>query len=229
MLVGISQRNDQNQHGTKYDNLENSYIQYLEKLGMTVVPLPNSTSKIETYFDKISFDGIVLSGGNDINPRLYGKDIAWSDISRKRDAMEKKILEIAIRKKIPILGICRGMQMINVLFGGKLIRNINKKSNIHAPGTDHEINITFEEAKLLCGEKTIVNSFHNQAITTETLSPQLLIFALSQKDGFIEGLYHPTLPIAGIQWHPERRSPDKNINEKLIKAFANRELFWKLK
>ena len=75
-------------------------------------------------------------------------------------------------------------------------------------------------------EKYMVNSYHNQAVTEETKSRELKVFA-EAKMGIIEGLYHPTLPIAGMQWHPERKSIDININEKIIKAFVKRELFWK--
>jgi len=59
------------------------------------------------------------------------------------------------------------------------------------------------------------------------LSTELRIFAISEKEGLVEGLYHPSLPIAGIQWHPERKSPDKELNEHLIRSFMERKMLWR--
>ena len=79
------------------------------------------------------------------------------------------------------------------------------------------------------GKKSEVNSYHNNAMIERTVSSELKIFAKAP-DGIVEGIYHPKLSIAAIQWHPERKSPDEKINEKInekiVRAFLNRELFW---
>lgn len=212
MLVAISQRSDKNKHGDLVDNLENNYIAYLEKLGVKLLIIPNSTNNIDFYFEKFPVEGVLLSGGNSINPTSYGgegKDRL--SIAENRDKIEKKMLEIAIKRNMPVLGICRGLQFINVFFGGKL---------------EDVYNHTVESHKIKTGKGDFcVNSYHNQGITVRSLSSKLKSFA-EAFDGIIEGIYHPDLPIVGIQWHPERKSPDEAFNKELIEAFLRRKSFW---
>jgi len=145
-----------------------------------------------------------------------------------RDFTEKCLLDYAVKNKIPVLGICRGMQFINVYFGGKLIQNISKeiKSSFKHVAKDHLIELL--DKRLHSGKRNQVkvNSYHNQGVDNITLSSKLNCFAKST-DGVIEGIFHPNLPIVGIEWHPERNSPDKEFNYKLIKAFLKEDLFWK--
>jgi len=216
------------------DTLENNYINYFEKFGIKLIPISNSTKNINSYFEKFPISGIILSGGNDINPELYNKKINESEkkklfISNERDETEKELLRIAIKKKIPVLGICRGMQFINVFFKGKLI-NIKEEnqSEIGHLATEHTIKIINNKAKKLLNNESRINSYHGYGINKKTLSSELEIFAQTD-DALIEGLYHPLFPIVGIQWHPERKSPDERINNKLIEAFLKKELFWKIK
>ncbi len=228
MLVAISQRQQYNKHNAPIDVLEHNYSEYCKSLGILVLPIPNVASRVQAYFDNFPIEGIILTGGEDINPKVYGEDIDWPNISPLRDQTEKKMLEIAVARRIPVLGICRGMQFIKVFFGGQLVKNIKEETTSeHAPGKDHKVVLTEEKIVLMAGKKEIiVNSFHNQAVTTHTLSPELKTFALAD-DGVIEGLYHPSLPIAGIQWHPERKSADEKINNILMEAWVRKGLFWR--
>jgi len=227
MLIAISQRNDQNKHGDFIDCLENSYVNYLKKFGIELLVVPNSVSGVEYYFNSFPIEGVILSGGNDIDPELYGTVRGENDsFSVMRDKTEQKMLELAVEKKIPVLGICRGMQMINVYFDGKLV-NLNENEKTH-PIEHHYVKVV-DSTKEILGNESIVNSYHNFGVSKETLSPQLKMFATSKDEKVIEGIYHPDFPIAGIQWHPERSSPDSGFNEKLMKAFVDRELFWEKK
>ncbi len=223
MLVAITQRQDKNKHGDLMDNLELNYINYLMKFDIQPIIIPNISEKVESFFE-LPIEGIILTGGNGVNPELYGKKAEEdSDISKKRDETEKKLLEIAIKKKLPVLGICRGMQFMNVFFGGKLVRISDEvKGAVCHVATTHKIKIIDEN---FLGRETEVNSYHNYGVIEENLGKDLNIFAKSTDD-VIEGVYHKDLPIAAIEWHPERTSPDENINEKIIKAFINKELFW---
>lgn len=222
MLIAISQRNDKNQHGDYVDNLENSYVTYFEKLGVKLIVIPNWTKDVDSYFKEFPISGMVLSGGNDIDPGLYGgKSEKGLTVSRKRDKIEKKMLEIAVKKRLPVLGICRGMQFINVFFKGKLTTKV--KGEIEHVAVNHNIIILDKELVKILGKDIEVNSYHKHKVE---LSSELKAFAQSP-DGIIEGIYHPSLPIAGVQWHPERKSPNEEFNNKIIKAFLNKELFWK--
>jgi len=210
------------------DVLEHSYLMYLESYGIKTIAIPNIFSQAGYYFDQFPIEGIILTGGEDVDPKLYGENIEWMDISPRRDQTEQKLLEIAMERKLPVFGICRGMQFINVFFGGKLVKNIKEEITLdHVPGKDHITRIINEKIISDLGKKEIaVNSYHNQAVTTSNLSPYLNAFAVAEH-GIVEGLYHPSLPIMGIQWHPERKSPDDKINRILMEALVKKEFFWK--
>ena len=225
MLAAISQRNDKN--GDLVDSLENNYVNYLEKFGIKLIIIPNTLIDIDSYLEGLPIQAVILTGGNTPHPDLYGGKIREGSFSKQRDATEKRLLEIAVDKKLPVLGICRGMQFINLFFGGKILDIMEEMKEVieHAAVT-HPIEIIGNQVVNLLGNKIEVNSYHNYAITNEVLGSGLKSFAQTS-DGVIEGLYHPSLPIAGIEWHPERKSPDEGANEKIVKAFVNRGLFWK--
>ena len=197
MWVAISQRNTDGK-----DMLENGYVKYLEGFGIKLVPIPNVCRNIEQYFEELPIEAVILSGGDDIGSS-----------SSVRDDTERELLFIAIEKKLPVLGICRGMQFINLFFGGSLIMNIKR----HVAVTH---NILIDE------DEIVVNSYHNHGINEECLSPQFEVFAIAE-DGIIEGIRHKTLPIAGIQWHPERVGSDVEYDKMLIETFVTRQCFWK--
>jgi len=213
--------------GANRDALENSYVEYYEKFGITLLPIPNVTKNLDSYFKKFKIQAIILAGGNDINPKLYGGKPQNSDFSEERDKTEKALLGIAIKNKLPVLGECRGTQFINIFFGGSLIQNIKPETGFNHVAVMHPVDIIDKKAIDFLHKKTLtVNSYHNHGITKNTLSNDLRPFAVSP-DGIIEGIYHPKYPIAGILWHPERKSPDEAANGRLIKAFLERKLFWK--
>lgn len=229
MWIAISQRNDKNKHGLWIDNLENNYTNFFESFGVKLMAIPNASKNIESYFEEYSISGVILSGGNDVNPELYGKKIQKNmSVSVNRDKTENKLIKIAIDKKLPVFGICKGMQHLNVFFKGGLVREIGKeiKDSINHVKENHIVQIIDENARHIFGREMMVNSYHNQGIISSTLSADLKPFAVSS-DGVIEGFYHETLPIAGVQWHPERKSPNKNVNSKIIQMFLNKEFFWK--
>jgi len=229
MIIAISQRNMKMDKGSNRDALENDYVKYYENFGITLLPIPNVSKDLNKYFDDIDINGIILSGGDDVNPTLYGSKPENEIVSEERDNTEKKLVDIAIEKNLPLLGNCRGAQFINVYFKGKLIRDVKSETGIDHVNKVHKIKIIDEKASYFLNKKELsVNSFHNQGITKDSLSSKLKAFALTD-DGIIEGFYHQKYPIAGILWHPERDGSNGQADRKLIEAFLNKKFFWKIK
>ena len=184
------------------------YISFFENLGFLVILIPNNTKNVKAYLEDLKIDGVVLSGGNNVNPVLYEGKEELSSVYPQRDDIEKKLVELAIEKKLPLLGICRGFQYINVHFGGSIVHNIEghvKKDHILISA-----NTFLENAK--------TNSYHNQAIYENNMSKELEVIAKTE-DGVVEAISHNKHKILGLQWHPERHNiiEDKN----LIQDFFN--------
>ena len=225
MIIAISQRSIRTKKDVR-DVLENNYVRYYEKFGVALLPIPNASSDVKKYFKNGQIKGIILSGGDDIDPKLYGEEADKEEISKEREQTEKELIEIAIEKKIPLLGVCRGAQFLNVYFGGRLIRDIKKETGQNHVATQHKITLIKSPiSDHFNKNELIVNSYHNQGINKATFSPKLEEFAVAE-DGSIEGFYHPAYNIAAIMWHPERDKSDKDFDERLIHAFLDRKLFW---
>lgn len=159
--------------------------------------------------------GLLLCGGNDINPKLYGEinNGQTIGVDDKRDNAEIRLLEIALKKKIPILGICRGMQLINIFFGGSLYQDVKKGlgTNIkHDNSHDYPRNylahnVYIKQDSKLSGiigsDKIMVNGFHHQGIKTIGRGLRAVAWA---DDGLVEAVEVPGHPfLVGVQWHPE--------------------------
>ncbi|MCD7810172.1 MAG: gamma-glutamyl-gamma-aminobutyrate hydrolase family protein [Erysipelotrichaceae bacterium] len=192
-----------------------------------------------TFTDKIdelrrlvdTCDGFLFTGGHDINPELYheNKLDVCGEISKERDDLESLLFSIAYQQDKPILGICRGIQMINVLLGGTLYQDLNTQhiSNVtHRQGRPydeaiHDVHI-YKDTPLyeLLHQETIgVNSLHHQAI--KDLSSQLKPMAVSP-DGLIEAVYDPSKTFLwAIQWHPEYLHLVDEKSRQIFKAFVD--------
>ena len=148
-------------------------------------------------------DALLLSGGGDLHPSYYGssENGTDTDVDEQRDAREWQLLRYFCAQRKPVFGICRGMQMIDVFFGGTLFQHL-PTADVHK-NTVHSV-ITAENSNLrsMFGECIPVNSYHHQAI--RTLGVGLRVAAISNTDGVIEAVEHNTLPIWAVQWHPER-------------------------
>ena len=154
--------------------------------------------------------GLLLPGGGDIDPARYGQAPAGSEEPEPiRDQAELELTQEFLRSGRPILGICRGIQMINVALGGDLIQDIpTAGAHRHDPEIGDRVHdVTAEEGSFLYrlyGAAFSVNSSHHQALGK--LAPGLRLAAVSQKDGVIEAVEWPEKRIYGVQWHPERIS-----------------------
>lgn len=152
--------------------------------------------------------GLILPGGGDITPAFFGKNNAGSrNIDTELDILQFQALELALRKSIPVLGICKGMQVINVGFGGTLIQDLPPVScalHRYENGDKYHSSAIEKNSWLyhLYGESAIVNSAHHQAV--KRLGSGLRAVQWCPEDQCVEALAHETLPVIGVQWHPER-------------------------
>lgn len=228
MKFALTLNTGYNIHHSSCDTLEHSYITYFENLGIFCIPLSNAVSNPLTFMKLLDIQGVILTGGNNVSPRLYGqKSVTEQGFSENRDRVETELLRFALERGLPVLGVCRGMQLINVFFGGSLIQDIHlREHSINHAGSSHINRIMDDDtAKILDAAEVIVNSFHRQGFTIEMAAPALKIFAISE-DGLVEGLYHPKYPILAIQWHPERPSATAEFDLRLIQSFLQ-GIFWK--
>ena len=224
MIIAISQREIRTAHGVR-DALDQDYVRYFAGLATSLICVSNAHPDLRRFLGSIDIGGVILSGGNDVDPQSYGATRTHTkDSSLSRDATERRLVDYAIERKLPVLGICRGAQLLNVYFGGSLVQSIidEHPGALNHVAQHHAVSVDSPHLGNTCG---IVNSYHSQGISASGLSDQLLAFARSEDDS-IEGLFHPKLPSAGILWHPERQSPDQQISDKLIEQFIHHQGYW---
>jgi putative glutamine amidotransferase len=208
---------------------DNYAKQFLER-GCRVVDLfPGAPSRLS------EMDGLVLSGGEDVDPQLYGEEphVENDPVNRPYDDYEIDFLREAIRREVPVLAICRGHQVLNVALGGSLVQHIEGDGHRAYPdGGPEKVSrwhsIRVEPGSLLhriYGETEFeVNSRHHQAVTADRIAPGLRAAAFSP-DGFVEGLeaVEPRGWLVGVQWHPERPDPEQpnhaTMSRRLFSAF----------
>ena len=176
-----------------------------------------------------SCDGLVLTGGPDVAPELYGD---WPDetvhVDSERDGFEYRLIDMALKKGMPVLGICRGLQILNAYFGGTLIIDLEKfyKRN-HRPVSDDED--SYHKVKLV-GESELknfirqtdgtVNSSHHQA--ADRIGSGLKVTARAE-DGTVEALENnESHGIVAVQWHPERINFDSPFSHGVLDLFRSK-------
>lgn len=176
-------------------------------------------------------DGLLLSGGTDVDPKIFGEipHTALGRVDGPRDPFEITLAREAIRRDMPVLGICRGLQVLNVALGGTLVQDIPSDipgSVAHENGEDrlaigHVVDIApgSKLAQLLSATRVGVNSFHHQA--AKSLGHGLVLSATSPEDGIVEGLEMPDLKfVVAVQWHPENFWKTSNTFDGLFNGFV---------
>lgn len=181
-----------------YPELTINYEAAIKALGAT----PVTTLHVP---DSSVYDGLILPGGGDIDPGLFGQlNNGSRSIDPALDRIQLTILKSFVQDKKPVLGICKGMQLINIYFGGDIIQHLSayrahqyeEKDQVHltsaCPGS-----LPYR----LYGRTFSVNSAHHQGVDTKGCG---ICYNQFSQDGVVEGLHHAYLPICGVQWHPER-------------------------
>lgn len=193
------------ENGTATYIINQNYVQAIAAAGG--VPLLAIDGDCGDRYAEIA-DGLLLTGGKDINPALYGQSIRYETVTCDvhRDELEWKVLEAFIKRKKPVMGICRGFQLINIYFGGTLYQDIPKElGGNHSNGICHTVTAqTHSLTARLFGTEYTVNSYHHQALNH--IGNGLAATAFSYTDAKLipEAIEHIMLPLFAVQWHPER-------------------------
>ena len=206
---------------------QQNYLDRVLDLGFDPADLTDPESSLRGYA------GLVLTGGVDVDPALYGEapHPETEEVNRARDEFELTLLRQALAADLPVLAICRGHQLLNVCLGGSLLQHI--EGDAHRWHEDEPVTSSWHDIAINAGSKlrraygtgrVLVNSRHHQAVTPDGRASALTCTAVSN-DGFVEGIESPVHRwVVGVQWHPERLEPEvpdfAEQSQKLWKAFA---------
>lgn len=206
------------------------YMEGIEGAGGIPVMLPLTADDgiIEALVG--TFDGFLLTGGQDVSPALYGAEAspACGETCPMRDAMEPKLLAAALDMDKPVFGICRGIQLLNACLGGTLYQDLPTE---HGRAVDHRMTPPYDRAvhevtvladtplaALLGKTRLGVNSYHHQAV--KALAPRLRPMAVAD-DGIVEAAYLPEARFCmAVQWHPEFFYKTDAASRALLTAFV---------
>lgn len=205
------------------------YMKALEEQGAVTLMLPLTDNAEELEYFLETCDGFLMTGGPDVDPSLYGEEKSshCKETVPLRDAMDKYILIQAVKRNKAVLGICRGMQMMNAVFGGSLYQDLgtevpeNIGHRMEAPydRKAHCVKVLADTplAAVLEAEECPVNSCHHQAV--KKLAEPFDIMAQAA-DGIIESIYMPEKRFVwGVQWHPEFSYRKSGESRKILGAF----------
>ena len=205
------------------------YRESVERRGGNVrLALPEATSTPEETLAEAT--GLMLTGGPDVDPALYGEvpdPQAGLKVNRPRDDMELPLLRQALERDLPVLAICRGMQLLNVAFGGRLVQDLpGHREDDKGESASHQVYLSPGSklaAILGSGGFLRLNSRHHQGLREAQKAPALLATAYSLDDGLIEGLESPAHDwVIGVQCSPEREEEVPSSFGRLFQTFVER-------
>jgi putative glutamine amidotransferase len=201
-----------------------AYIHAIERAGGRALLVPPSDAGVDETLDAL--DGLLLSGGADIDPHLYGagEHPDTNALRPERDSAEMLLLQAALQRDLPVLAVCRGMQLLNVARGGDLIQHLPDVtgSEMHRQQAGefavHDVSLSPDSrVGTLLGERGTVRSHHHQGIATVGDGLREVAWA---DDDTVEGLEDPERSFAvGVLWHPEE-GEDRKLFEALVAAAA---------
>ena len=215
--------------GQATDFVARDYTHGVENAGgiPVMIPAARTPENAADVLDRL--DGLLLTGGVDICPRFYGQEpmLGLKDLDYERDVTEFELTRAAVERKMPILGVCRGIQLLNAALGGTLYQDIHTQvegCQNHTPRVPKRINshmatiVPGTRLHRIAGQDRImVNSQHHQAV--RDLAPGLVITARAD-DGIVEAVENPDYPfMLAVQWHPEGTWPTDKTSEAIFKAF----------
>ena len=187
------------------DALSHDLSALFDVWGMLPLPVPNSLSEPAAFLDGLSPDLLVLTGGDDLGR------------TPERDETEKRLFAFALERNLPVFGICRGMHLINIHFGG---RTEPVAGHVALP---HGVRVDAEWSEMYSGETT-VNSYHRQGIAAKAMGAELRAFAFDEA-GNVEAFRHSSYPVAAVMWHPERSGAPAG-DRQLVARLIEERAFW---
>ncbi len=206
IIIGISGNEQEfpTKSGRTYVTVARELADGIRQAGGLPLVIPMGTPDLaKEYVDMI--DKLVLSGGQHVNPSLYGqeKEIESDDYLLERDEFELALIREALRQGKPIFAVCRGMQLLNVALGGSLEQEVSDHWQEELLGTSHGLKVRPQsQVSRLFAQGSQINSFHRQRI--KDLAPGLIATGLDPRDNTIEAFESQgNQAILGLQWHPE--------------------------
>ncbi|HLO76172.1 MAG TPA: gamma-glutamyl-gamma-aminobutyrate hydrolase family protein [Magnetospirillum sp.] len=196
MNILVTQRVDLSDIGERRDALDQRWAAVLAAIGAVAIPVPNLPAQAVPLAESVAAAGVLLSGGNDLGA------------APERDATETALVDWALARDLPVLGVCRGMQFLAVRFGAALVElsgHVARRHRVSAGGRAFE-----------------VNSYHRFGLAA---LPYGLIPLATADDGSIEAFRHQSLPVAAMMWHPEREQPPEREALALIRTFFTTRRF----
>ena len=238
LLIGLTTKHGNSEWVEK--NTRN-YLAMLRALGATPVLLapdtpallPDGTAYTPDAQGRLPgevldhLDGLILSGGGDVHPRYFGADLAGADpqsISEARDELELTLSRQALAQDLPLFGICRGCQVLNVAAGGGMVQDFpNHRSDTENPVL-HEVTLVpgSRLAETIGTPSLAVNTYHHQGVDIPTLAPGLRVAALAvgPDEWLVEAFESPSHRwVVGVQWHPERIFELPDAHRRLWESF----------
>lgn len=232
-LIGITTYLEQAQTGVwdvRASFLPKVYMDAVTDVGGVAILLPPQPATAETARQVLgALDGLIVSGGADVDPALYGQEPHERTGAPRtdRDAWEEQLFRAAIDLELPFLGICRGAQVLNVALGGDLIQHVpdlvgDDRYQL-GDAVFNEIDVEVDPGTQIAGilgegRRARAHLYHHQAIGA--VAPELTVTSRTE-DGVIESLELPTVPFGvAVQWHPEEHTEDRRLFAGLVEAAA---------
>lgn len=215
--IGITSWHRQDNDGLeRWEAIRDNYTGAILAAGglPLILPITQDDSLPAEYLDAL--DGVLFTGGEDIAPAYYGeaRDECCQEPDAARDLFEIGLARAALERRLPVLGICRGLQLLNVAAGGTLYQDIGCRPGTAAHHTTatadrrklmHEVRVLLGSrlAQLMCVQRSAVTSTHHQFV--KEIAPGFRVVAESAEDGIVEAIESLEHPFAlAVQWHPER-------------------------
>lgn len=208
----ITQREGVNVYGDSTDVLESAYIRFYEVLGFIPQPASNHIKNVGKLFER-QCDLLIVVGGGALPCHYYDRPHD-EELQVHRDIMEERLIMHCLEQGIPIIATCRGMQYMNVLFGGKLLYHPELKVD-RPRGEDHKVYLTKEDRYIW------VNNFHKDVIPVEGLAECFEPLAIDTENNTIEAYGSDEMKVLALQWHPERKFETSNALQETRKLVVN--------